>query len=107
MWSVRIPFRRPAKRSAGGVGMAVLAYHVIFSAYGHWLPNDPRGSGSKYVGSKDLHPFGPATYLEDRSRSVANTPHDHRLRKAAKQALKRPAVLFTGIQARAIGRGFD
>ncbi|HTK74999.1 MAG TPA: hypothetical protein VL371_07040 [Gemmataceae bacterium] len=86
--------------------MAVLAYHLVFSAYGHWLPNDPRGSGSTYVGSKDLLRFGRATHLDDRSRSVARRPHDQQLRQAAKQALKRPQVLFTGIQARAIGRGF-
>lgn len=86
--------------------MAVLANHLVFSAYGHWLPNDPRGSGSTYVGSKDLLRFGRATPLEDRSRSVASRPHDHQLRKAAKNALKRPEVLLTGIQARAIGRGF-
>lgn len=29
----------------------VLAYHVIFGAYGFWLPNDPRGSWSKFVAS--------------------------------------------------------
>lgn len=86
--------------------MAVLAYHIVFSAYGHWLPNDPRGSGSTYVGSKDLLRFGRATHLEDRSRSVASRPHDHQLRKVAKNALKRPEVLLTGLQARAIGRGF-
>jgi REP element-mobilizing transposase RayT len=33
-------------------------------------------------------------------------PHDRALRLAAKQVLKRPAVEFTGIQARAVGRGF-
>lgn len=24
-------------------------YHAIFSAYGFWLPNDPRGSWSDFV----------------------------------------------------------
>ena len=27
----------------------VIAYHLIWTAYGIWLPNDPRGSGSKMV----------------------------------------------------------
>ena len=27
----------------------VLAYHLVFSAYGFWLPNDPRGSTSREV----------------------------------------------------------
>jgi REP element-mobilizing transposase RayT len=86
--------------------MAVLAYHAVFSAYGHWLPNDPRGSGSSYVGAEHLRRFGPATRLDDRRRSVAHRPHDAALRRAAKRSLQRPAVQFTGLQARAIGRGF-
>jgi REP element-mobilizing transposase RayT len=27
----------------------VIAYHLIWTAYGWWLPNDPRGSGSKEI----------------------------------------------------------
>ena len=27
----------------------VIAYHLIWTAYGWWLPNDPRGSGSRTV----------------------------------------------------------
>jgi len=27
----------------------VIAYHLIWTAYGWWLPNDPRGSGSQVV----------------------------------------------------------
>ena len=27
-------------------GRLVIGYHLIWTAYGHWLPNDPRGSGS-------------------------------------------------------------
>jgi REP element-mobilizing transposase RayT len=40
------------------------------------------------------------------TRSVAGAPHDRGLRLAAKRSLKRPAVKFNGVQARAIGRGF-
>jgi hypothetical protein len=29
----------------------ILAFHAIFGAYGFWLPNDPRGSWSDFVGS--------------------------------------------------------
>ena len=39
----------------------VHAYHAIFGAYGFWLPNDPRGSWTTFVGSWELNPFGPAT----------------------------------------------
>ncbi len=82
----------------------VRASHVIFSAYGFWLPNDPRGSWSEFVGAWELLRFGRATKVTTR-RSLAGCPHDARLRLAAKEALKYPPVRFTGIQARAIGRG--
>jgi REP element-mobilizing transposase RayT len=84
----------------------VLAYHIIFGAYGFWLPNDPRGSWSEFVGSWELLRFGRATKTDQR-RSLARNPHDHAKRLAAKAALKYPPVEFTGVQARAVGQGFD
>jgi REP element-mobilizing transposase RayT len=83
----------------------IVGYHVIFGAYGFWLPNDPRGSWSDFVGSWDLFRYGSAN-TTDETRSVAHIDHDRTLRLAAKNALKYPPVQFTGIQARAIGRGF-
>ena len=85
--------------------MAVLAYHVIFGAYGFWLPNDLLGSWSVFVASWELFRFGKATKTEAR-RSVAKVAHDRRLREEAKRALRYPPVEFTGRQALAVGRGF-
>ena len=83
----------------------MIAYHIIFSAYGFWLPNDPRGSWSTFVGSWELFRVGRATKTTE-TRSVAHRPHDHRQRLAAKAALKRPAVQFTMPQIEAIAAGF-
>jgi hypothetical protein len=83
----------------------IVGYHVIFGAYGFWLPNDPRGSWSDFVGSWELRRYGSATKTNER-RSLAHRKHDRSQRLAAKQALQRPAVQFTGVQARAVGRGF-
>src|SRR3954466_5909052 len=86
--------------------LMVLAYHVIFSTYGFWLPNDPRGSWSDFVGSWELFRYGgPATKTTER-RSVAYRQHDRQKRLETKRALKYPPVNFTGLQARAIARGF-
>jgi REP element-mobilizing transposase RayT len=85
--------------------MAVMGYHVVFTTYGFWLPNDPRGSGSDYVGSKSLREFGPATKVKTR-RSVAAVAHDRRLRLAAKKALRHPEVRLTGRQALSVAKGF-
>jgi REP element-mobilizing transposase RayT len=83
----------------------VIGYHVILSAYGFWLPNDPRGSWSEFVGAWELLRFGRATKVST-LRSLAGASHDASARMAAKQALKYPPVRFNGIQARAVGRGF-
>lgn len=83
----------------------IIGYHVIFSTYGFWLPNDPRGSWSDFVGSWELFRYGPATRTTE-TRSLAYREHDREQRLAAKQALKYPPVNFTGVQARAVARGF-
>jgi REP element-mobilizing transposase RayT len=83
----------------------MLAMHLIFGAYGFWLPNDPRGSWSTFVRAYHLYKAaGDATKVSTRD-SLAAQPHDHHARLAAKQHLARPAVTFNGLQARAIARG--
>jgi REP element-mobilizing transposase RayT len=83
----------------------VLAFHVMFGAYGFWLPNDPRGSWSDFVASFELDRAGPATKVTTR-QSLAGQPHDHHLRLEAKKHLKFPPVPLDGLQARAVGEGF-
>ena len=83
----------------------IVGYHLIFSTYGFWLPNDPRGSWSDFVGSWEMFRYGPSTKTTE-TRSLAYRPHDREKRRAAKQALKYPPVKFTGLQARAVARGF-
>lgn len=84
----------------------VLASHVIFGAYGFWLPNDPRGSWSEFVAAWELFRAGGRATKVDTRRSVAGVRHDRESRLAVKEKLKYPAVQFTGVQARLIGRGF-
>jgi hypothetical protein len=84
----------------------ILAFHVIVSAYGFWLPNDPRGSWSNFVGAWELVRFGKATKVDTR-KSLAAVPHDRRLREAAKAALRFPPTHFSGKQALVVAHGFD
>ena len=83
----------------------IVGYHIIFSTYGFWLPNDPRGSWSDFVGAWDLFRYGRATKTTER-HSLAHREHDRNVRLDAKSSLKYPPVHFTGIQARAVARGF-
>ena len=79
-------------------------YHVIWGAYGFWLPNDPRGSWSDFVASWELARFGNAT------KSLERNDIDHgqwaAWRSDAVSALKFPPVVFSGLQAREVGTGF-
>lgn len=83
----------------------ILAFHSIISAYGFWLPNEPRGSWSDFVYSWELARFGPATKVTTR-RSVAARPYDKRLKAEMQAVLKHPPVHFTGEQAVTIVQGF-
>src|SRR4051812_33443711 len=40
-------------------GNTTIALHLVISGYGHWLPNDPRGSGSVEVKQEELKDLGP------------------------------------------------
>ncbi len=83
----------------------MLGWHVIFSTYGFWLPNDPRGSGSKRVRAQHIYDAGGEATKVHTTRSVAHHPHDGKLRRVAKESLKYPAVELTGNQARAAAHG--
>lgn len=83
----------------------VIAFHSIFTAYGFWLPNEPRGSWSDLVASWELRRFGPATKVTTR-RSIAAMPFDRSLKSRMQAALTYPPVKFTGEQARTIGQAF-
>jgi REP element-mobilizing transposase RayT len=83
----------------------VIASHIIFTCYGFWLPNDPRGSWSDYVRSWELYWYGDATKTDERG-SVAHRSHDRDLRRAQKSALQLDPVELTGLQAWHIAKGF-
>jgi REP element-mobilizing transposase RayT len=81
-------------------------YHVILPVYGFWLPNDPRGSWSDFVGAWELARFGRARKTIERQSLRELTDDELRLREEARAALKYPPVCLSGLQARAIVRGF-
>ena len=41
---------------------SVIAYHLVWTAYGTWLPNDPRGSGSHAVATPAIASLGERHY---------------------------------------------
>lgn len=78
-------------------------YMATFGAYGSWLPNDPRGSRSNFVGSRRLYRAGgPATNRESLPYSQLDVDQRQQL-DFLKQALQRPSVLFSDGQIERIG----
>jgi hypothetical protein len=51
----------------------VIACHLIWTAYGSWLPNDPRGSGSRRVVAPQLVDLGVCTSAVRRSNRRAES----------------------------------
>ncbi len=84
----------------------MLAFHGIITAYGFWLPNDPRGSWSGFVAAWKLYRAGGKATKVSTRQSVAHATHDRRQRQAVKELLSRQPVCFTGIQAREVAHGF-
>ena len=80
-------------------------YHAIFSAYGFWLPNDPRGCWSDFVHSYELYKFGGAPNTVSDKRSYAHDEHDVRSRRDTKEHLKYPPVRFEDAQRISIAKG--
>ena len=86
--------------------MMIVAYHSIFCGYGFWLPNDPRGSWSDFVGSWELFcAAGPATTCDTR-HSLAAREHNAATRAAGKLALMHPPMRFNPRQIESIAAGF-
>jgi len=83
----------------------ILAFHSIFTTYGFWLPNEPRGSWSDFVASFDLLKFGPATKTHAR-RSLARRSYDPAVKKQMQAALRHPPVRFTRPQIEVIAAAF-
>jgi REP element-mobilizing transposase RayT len=70
----------------------IIAYHAIFTTYGTWLPNDPRGSYSKTIYSDELAELGAIHY--GRQSPQPDRPSVRRFRVAAAPRLSRPPYHF-------------
>jgi REP element-mobilizing transposase RayT len=84
----------------------ILAFHSIFTTYGTWLPNEPRGSWSTFVASTELYRFGKVTTVNTR-RSIAGNSYDRNAKTQMQRVLKYPPVRFTGKQARTVAMAFS
>lgn len=82
----------------------VIAYHLIWTAYGCWLPNDPRGSGSKVVRNDVLAELGDLHYGRKRVQPAGREVR--RFYQQARPLLQHPALEFDAAAREEIGRAF-
>ena len=86
------------------VDAMVLGYHLIYVAYGWWLPNDLRGSTSKTIASDVIAELGELHYGR---KKVQPASRDIRaFYEQAKRVLKFPLLTFAPAEMDAIARAF-
>jgi REP element-mobilizing transposase RayT len=84
--------------------MVVAGYHLIWTAYGHWLPNDPRGSTSTEVRSVELQDLGELHFGRKRlqpARRVVKAFYEE-----AKQRLKHELLTLDHREVTAVAEAF-
>jgi REP element-mobilizing transposase RayT len=83
----------------------IIAYHLVWTAYGCWLPNDPRGSGSREVRNAKVAELGEAHFgrktIQPPGREIRQFYDD------AVAVLRHPRLTFDAAAREEIGKAFD
>jgi REP element-mobilizing transposase RayT len=82
----------------------VIAYHLIWTAYGWWLPNDPRGSGSRTIRNELLAELGELHLGRKEIQPSGKTVREFYARAA--DLLKHPLLTFDEQARLLIGEAF-
>jgi REP element-mobilizing transposase RayT len=82
----------------------VIAYHLVWTAYGSWLPNDPRGSGSHQVANEIISELGELHYGRKRLQPAGKIVRSFYERAAS--VLKFPLLTFDEPARSLIGEAF-
>jgi REP element-mobilizing transposase RayT len=82
----------------------VIGYHLIWTAYGWWLPNDPRGSMSRVIRNDVIADLGELHHGRKRVQPTGGEIREF-YREAAKR-LKHELLTFDGAQRDFLGECF-
>jgi REP element-mobilizing transposase RayT len=82
----------------------IAGYHLIWTAYGWWLPNDPRGSRSIEIRCAAIEALGGLHYGPPRIQPAGNQIRE--FYEAAAGVLKYPLVKFSPDEVAVIGASF-
>src|SRR5690348_580113 len=82
----------------------VIAHHLIWTAYGWWLPNDPRGSGSRTVHSDIIAELGALHFGRKRVQPAGRVVREFYERAA--HVLRHPLLTFDAAARDVIAAAF-
>jgi REP element-mobilizing transposase RayT len=83
----------------------IRAAHLIFTGYGHWLPNDLRGSGSSSVRAPNLKSLGPIHF--GRKKQQPSRIELRTFQRNAEAELEHRVIWFDSDMRDAIARGIE
>lgn len=83
----------------------VIAHHLIWTAYGWWLPNDPRGSGSKTIACDVIAALGELHLGRKKVQPAGATVRE--FYEHAAEVLKYPLLTFDAAARHAIAEAFE
>jgi REP element-mobilizing transposase RayT len=82
----------------------VIAHHLIWTAYGYWLPNDPQGSTSKHIASNILAELGKLHYGRKKIQPAGKVIRE--FQNQAAEVLKYSFLEFGSPETTAIAESF-
>ena len=82
----------------------IIAHHLIWTGYGWWLPNDPRGSMSRFIACDLIAELGELHY--GRKRVQPTSPVIRNFHERAEAVLKYELVQFAQPDIHVIAEGF-
>ena len=88
-----MPTRRPA----------IIAHHLIWTLYGHWLPNDLRGSGSEEIRDPKFKELGEIYHGRKPARLQPTRQELRKFHKQAEPLLEFPRFWIDEAKRQAIG----
>jgi len=83
----------------------IAGYHLIWTAYGWWLPNDPRGSTSRDIRCAAVAGLGELHYGRKRIQPAGNVLRA--FHEASRAVLKHALLTFDAAETAAIGAAFS
>ena len=82
----------------------VIGYHLIWTVYGSWLPNDPRGSSSHEIRCDEILGLGELHHGRRKVQPAAGDIRD--FYEAARQVLKHDLLAFSTDEIVLLGKSF-